>query len=104
MLAQRGKTKSSQRWGKKQPLRARSGTLSSPLHCLGDYLGKLSDVVFGGVEGTHPAHNRFFFYPHIKKVLLHNLFDGVARDLDEHAVGLNLPNHSDSRNAADFLF
>src|SRR5271166_747089 len=70
----------------------------------GDYLGEGSDVVFGGIEGAHPADDAFFFDPHVEEVAGFDFFDGVARDLDEYSVGLDGPDYFDAGDAGDFLF
>jgi hypothetical protein len=59
----------------------------------GDYLGEIADIFFGGVEGAHPAHDAFFFHPHVEKVAGFDFFDGVAWDLDEYAVGFDGPDY-----------
>src|SRR5580698_7091393 len=96
-----GKTKFSQRWGKKQPLGPESESRALPLDRLCNDPGKLVDIVFGGVEGAHPAHDRLLLDPHIEEVVPLNLFNGVAGDLSEDAIGLDLPHNFQFRDAAD---
>jgi len=66
--------------------------------------GEGVDVLFGGVERAHPADNGFFFDPHIKKILLHDLIDGGPGDLRKDAIGFDGPHDSESWDAAEFPF
>ena len=77
----------SQKQPKKQSLTASLQTLQLTFHRFRHRACELADIVLSGVEGTHPSHNRFFFHPGIEKVMLPSLFDGVAGNLDEDAVG-----------------
>src|SRR5580658_2763617 len=71
---------------------------------VGDYLGEVFHVLFGGIEGAHPADDAFFFNPHVEKVAGFDFFDGMAWDLNEYSVGFDLPDDLYLRDEADFLF
>src|SRR5216683_3112042 len=93
--------KSENEWVQQGP--ATSGSQHSTLDRFRNNFREFLNVFFRRIERTHPAHDRFFFDPHVEKVMLPDLLDGMMRNLREDAVGFDLPNYFDFRNAGDFF-
>src|SRR4030081_54962 len=89
---------------RKPALSEAEGRLSLCDHCLSHDLGELPDIFFRCVERAHPADDGFLFDPHVEKVALLNLGDGMGRDFREDPVGFHLPDNLYSWDPADFFF